>query len=438
MGSTADPLPSGFVVAPARPWWLSLLLFGVVVTVAVGTAHVFRVTFEGFVSWYSGGQEVTEAAETWPWVATFAVVSVAVFAAALIGRAVQRRNASATGIEAVAASARGEPRRISLRASVVRAAATWIASSGLSSIGRESAIIELGGAFGTTAGRRSGGRGDVLATAGIAAAFAAAYHAPIAAVFYLEEHLRISRSRRAFRFASAAALGGHLLSVYAFGGHAVFPGVVDPTWSMMGVVLIGVVPAILGARLFRVMRVKVTAASVGARVDVPWWILVVVFSVVAGLAVAVFPAAAGNGLQSLRGASLGLTMPLALGLCLGKLVGTTASLGSGAPGGALTPTIGISSGTAMLVLLGLSRAGVELGGHTTWAVIVGAMAIGVSTGLKAPLMAVFLIPEMVGEYWLVPFVALVVLVGVGLDRLIDRRGLSRTPAAPEPIYDADG
>lgn len=438
MGSTAEPPPSGFVVAPARPWWLALVLFLVVVAVAVSTAHLFRVSYEEFVHWYSGGQEVTDVARSWPWVATFAVVSAAVLAAALIGRLVQRRNASATGIEAVAASARGEPRRISLRASAVRAAATWVATSGLSSIGRESAIIELGGAFGTTAGRRFGGRGDVLATAGIAAAFAAAYHAPIAAVFYLEEHLRISRSRRAFRFASAAALVGHLLSVHAFGGHAVFPAVVDPTWSMLGVALIGVVPAIAGARLFRLLRVQVTAARASARVAVPWWLTVIAFALVAGLAVAVFPAAAGNGLQSLRASSLGLTVPLALGLCVGKLVGTTASLGSGAPGGALTPTIGISAGAAMLVLLMLSRVGLDLGSHVTWAVIVGAMAIGVSTGLKAPLMAVFLIPEMVGEYWLVPFVALVVLVGAGLDRLIDRRvGVSR-PDVADPIYDADG
>jgi H+/Cl- antiporter ClcA len=122
--------------------------------------------------------------------------------------------------------------------------------------------------------------------------------------------------------------------------------------------LVAIASAILGARLFRLVRVKVTAASVADRTDLPWWLTVVVFAVVAGLAVAVFPTAAGNGLQSLRDASIGLTLPLALGLCLGKLVGTTASLGSGAPGGALTPTIGISSGTAMVVLLGLSRAGV--------------------------------------------------------------------------------
>ena len=63
---------------------------------------------------------------------------------------------SRTGIEAVAASARGEGRDISFRATTLRVAATWIVSAGLVSIGRESAIVESGGSLGSVIGRRSG------------------------------------------------------------------------------------------------------------------------------------------------------------------------------------------------------------------------------------------------------------------------------------------
>src|SRR5690606_10816638 len=148
-------------------------------------------------------------------------------------RFVEVHRASGTGIEALAASARGEGRRISLRASGLRALATWFASAGMTSIGRESAIIEMGGAVGTVAGRRSGGRGDGLATAGIAAAFTAAYSAPVGAVLYLDEHLRVTRSPRALWFAATAAIAGHLASTRLLGGSAVFPSPEGSRWETL-------------------------------------------------------------------------------------------------------------------------------------------------------------------------------------------------------------
>ena len=78
------------------------------------------------------------------------------------------------GLEAVSAMARGSERRISLRSTAVRMVATWLITIGLAPVGRESAIIESGGAIGSTLGRRFGGRGATAAAAGIAAAFAAA------------------------------------------------------------------------------------------------------------------------------------------------------------------------------------------------------------------------------------------------------------------------
>ena len=108
-------------------------------------------------------------------------------------------------MEAIAASARGEDRPISQRATWTRTAATWLETVGLSSVGRESAIVETGGALGSLLGRRTGGRGDALVAAGIASAFAAAYHAPVAAVLYVEEALDVHASRRGLAFTAAGA-----------------------------------------------------------------------------------------------------------------------------------------------------------------------------------------------------------------------------------------
>ena len=99
------------------------------------------------------------------------------------------------------------------------------------------------------------------------------------------------------------------------------------------------------------MRVRVSGGALAERLRVPYWVAVGGLSVVAGAAVATFPRAAGNGMEALRHASLGATAAIGVALLVGKFIGTMASLGAGAPGGVLTPTISITSGAALLTLL---------------------------------------------------------------------------------------
>jgi H+/Cl- antiporter ClcA len=431
------PETSGYDAAPPRPAWLTFVMFVVVVAVAVAIAHLFRETAELVIEWYSAEPDLIDVAVSSKWFLLCALVASSVFVAAYLGRIVERRRESETGIEAVAASARGERRSISLLASGIRAVGTWIASTGLSSIGRESAIIEMGGAVGTTLGRRSGGRGDALATAGIAAAFAAAYHAPLAAVLYLEEHLGISRSRRALWFAATGAVAGHLAMAQLWGATSIFPAPVGSRWQTLGLSLLVLVPALVGSRLFRVLRVRVKAVSLAERLRLPWWTVALLFALVAGVAVATFPLAAGNGMEALRRASVGGTVSMAVALSIGKLVGTTAALGSGAPGGALTPTMGIAAGTGLLALLGVEGLGIGVGAGVAWGVMVCAMAVGVSVGLRSPLLAIVLVPELVGDYSLLPLIAVVVGVAVLADAVVDRAVARVATPVPDVVYDED-
>lgn len=439
---TADPeiVPetSGYLARPPRPRWLTTLLFFVVVSVGAAVAHLFRATAEILIEWYSDQPDLIAAASSETWLLLCGSVSVSVFIAAWLGRRVEVRRPSATGIEAVAASARGERRRISLRASGVRATGTWLASTGLSSIGRESAIIEIGGAFGTVVGRRSAGRGDALATAGIAAAFASAYYAPVAAVLYLEEHLRVVRSRRALWFAATGAIAGHLMSAGLMAGHAIFPTPNGSRWETLILSLAVLVPAALAARVFRVLRVRVKAGVLADLLGVPWWFPVAGFALLAGAAVATFPFAAGNGMEAMRHAAVGPTVSIALALSVGKIIGTTASLGSGAPGGALTPTVSIAAGTALLALLGAELLGVDAGAGVAWGVMVTSMAVGVAVGLRSPLLAIVLIPELVGDYTMLPVIVVVVIAATLFDRGVDHVISRVASPVPDVIYDEDG
>lgn len=416
--------PSGYDFRPARPALATAALFVVVVVVASTIASVFRWAVHRLVEYYAHFSDPTRAAAWLPKVVLFAVAAGSVAIAATIGYAVRRRWASRTGIEAVAASARGEGRSISFRATWLRVAATWIVSAGLVSIGRESAIVEAGGSLGSVVGRRSGGRGDSMAAAGIAAAFAAAYHAPLAAVLYAEEHLRVRQSKRATMFVVFGAAGGFAVTMLLFDADPLLPDVDASRWHVLGGGLLVVVPVVIVSRLFLQLRVRVTADALVRSIGCRRWIVVAALSVIAGLSVMVFPLASGNGMEALRQGPAAATVTLGLALMIGKLAGTTAALGAGAPGGVLSPTLGVAAGCALLI-------------DNRWEAMVAAMAVGVAVGMRSPLVAVFLVPELLGDYWLV--LPLVVVVGVAhvLDRGIDvlLRRLGRV--IPAGVYDAD-
>ena len=430
-----EPLGSGFDLRPRRPVAVTIVLFAVVVTGAAVFAHVFRETTLIALDWLTDAAGPVAAAQTLHPVALFVLVAGSVAVAAVIGLEVDRRWRSYVGVETVAASARGEQRRISLRASAVRAAATWVMSMGAVSVGRESAIIETAGAVGAVGARRLRGKGDAMAAVGIAAAFAAAYHAPVAALLYVEEHLGVRRSRRAVLFTVAGAFGGQLVTVLLFDVHPIFPPLDSSRWSIVVPSLVALVPAVLAAHLFFQLRVRMNGRAIADRFGVHRGMVVAGCSVVAGLAVAAFPLAAGNGMEGLRAGSTGATVSLALALSIGKLVGTTAALASGAPGGVLSPSMGIAGGVGLLAVLGARELGMSV--EHPWGAMVACMAIGVAVGLRSPLVAIVLIPEMLGDYALIPVIALLVGVAVVVDRGLTA-AIDRFDAlVPPGVYDED-
>jgi CIC family chloride channel protein len=416
---------SAFDVRPARPALVTAVLFVFVVFAASGFAYVFRWALHRIVERYADHADPTRAASSLDSITLFLIAAGSVAIAATIGHAVQRQWANRTGIEAVAASARGEGRNISFRATWLRVAATWIVSAGLVSIGRESAIVESGGSLGSVVGRRSGGRGVALAAAGIAAAFAAAYHAPVAAMLYAEEHLRVRQSSRAIVFVVLGAVGGFAFTVWLFGGgDPILPGVDGSLWSVLAGGLIVVVPVVVVSRVFLQLRVRVTADALTQAIGCRRWIVVASLSALAGVSVMAFPLASGNGMEALQRGPEAATVTLALSMMVGKLIGTTAALGAGAPGGVLSPTLAVAAGCALLV-------------DDRWEAMVAAMAVGVAVGMRSPLVAVFLVPELLGAYRLVLPIAIVVGVAFVLDRGIDMLVARYGRFIPSGVYDED-
>lgn len=431
------PSAVGLDFNPRRPWIATIGLFAIVVVFAATFAHEFKLAAEKFLELISGTTGPVAAAHSLPRVEVGVIVTVAVMAAALLGRWSHAQGSERLGVEAVAASARGEDRNISVRGSAIRVVGTWLVTAAMTSIGREAAIIEGSGAFGSALGRKTGGRGDALAAAGIAAGFAAAYHAPIAAVFYLDEHLHVRHSKRGLLFTIAGALAGHLFSTKVLGGHSVFQAKSSAKSSSIAIgALVALVPAVLGARLFLEARVRYAPNNLAKKSSTHPLRSTLMLALIAGVCVAVFRDAAGNGMEALRSTTGTATIGLAVALALGKLVGTTAALASGAPGGALTPTLSIAAGFSLLASFGLRALGVAP--VSPWVITVAAMAIALTVGLRAPLMAIVMVPELVGDYSLIPVIAAVVAVAWLLDRQIDRVLLHEGQRLPDGIHDEDG
>lgn len=412
-------IEAGFDTVPARRPVATAALVVVVAAASAAFAHGFKLAAEWVMDLYAGSESSTGAAHRLAPLAVGIVVVIVVLVSAELARLATKLRPGGSGLEAIAASARGESRRISVVATLHRSSAIWLNAAGLVSIGRETAIIETGGALGSVVGRKSGGKGDSMAVAGIAAAFAAAYHAPLAATIYVEEHLGVHRSRRAIRFTVAGAVIGHLTAIWLLDGHAVFPPIEGSRWAVLvgGVAL--ALPAALAARVF--LRLRTIAADEQGWRDrlndrqrriVRW-----TAALVAGATVAIAPWAAGNGMDALRAVPVAATFTLAGGLLLAKLIGTTAALAAGAPGGVISPSMAIAGGAALLALLCAGRVGLDV--TNPWDLVVPALVVGVAIGLRSPVMAPFLVAELLGDYTLLPALAVVAAVAFLFDRSFD-------------------
>ena len=136
-------------------------------------------------------------------------------------------------------------------------------------------------------------------------------------------------------------------------------------------------------------------------------------------------------------------------LLLGKVVATTASVSSGAPGGVFTPTLLIGGASGCLYAHLLSNLGVPIGSAGGYALV--GMAAATAASIHAPLLASVMAFEISGDYAIVlPLVlatALATLVsrqihresiytadlrrkGIDWEMTLDGRRITREPAPP--------
>ncbi len=409
----------------------------VVASIAAKFAELLRSFILGSIKHLYHGENAIKGIAKTHTITVVAYVGIAILAARALNKFAQKWRPGRLGLEVIGDAARGEGPGSSFEGTLIRSSATAIVCAAGTSIGRESAILETSGAFGSFVGKKLWDFGPAIAAGGIAAAFAAAYHAPFGAVLYVGEHLKIFGHRRAMAYAAIASLFSHFLTVHFLEGKPIFY-TMDGQWSISGVAIalsVAVVPAFIGARGF--LRVRENIPKLALLQKKPTFTLGASIAVSA-LLVSWFPETAANGMEAIRLVATpgGVTVAIALALALAKTVAVTATVNAKAPGGVFAPTLAVTAGWGLAAYLVLEKLGLPLGAHHQEVMVV-AMTIGVVVGLHAPWLATVVIAEMSGHLGLLPVCILVALIGHLMVHGLDRYDRARNVMLPEEMHDED-
>ena len=294
--------------------------------------------------------------------------------------------------------------RISLRATLLRSASSLLTISSGGSIGREGSMVQLSAMIASRIGQLARApvpRLRLLVACGGAAGIAAAYNAPISGALFVSEIVLGSLAMDSFGPLVVAAVMSDA-TIHRFLGYGpVFsvPHVVFiSNWELGFFIVLGVLLGHLAPPFLALLDF-----TKGRFVRLHWplyWQLALGGAIVGGISIFV-PQVWGNGYSViggiLRGDLVGLWL---LAILVAKVLATSATAGSGAVGGVLTPTLFIGCAVGALFGGGL---------HQLLPAVVSAPAayalIGMGSFLSAttlaPLTCILMIFEMTGDYEMV-------------------------------------
>jgi CIC family chloride channel protein len=385
------------VTAPSSPWWQRWLAVIAVALVAAGFAIVFRGTLGAIDRLLGGGGSVAmiAAVPVWERIVLPAAGGLGVGLILLIAARVREGAGVGFVMEAIVLGRV----RVPLTRSVLLAIASWLAIASGNSLGREGPLIQFGAAAGE--GARRVLRLDnitariVLAT-GVAAGFASAYNAPVAAVLFVVEIVTGVVVLEAIVPMLIAVVIATLATRYAVGGAPLYGERAFQLGSpveLVAVAGLGLVAAPVGVGFLRLLGL---ASRLLRKLPLPW--RPAVGGLLCGAILAVLPLVAGNGFEPLDALLDGkLAIAMVALLLVAKPIGTALAVGSGNPGGVFTPTLLVGGCLGALYAWGLHAVfGGATGSPSTYALIGLAAAMAATT--HAPLTGTVLACELSGDY----------------------------------------
>jgi chloride channel protein, CIC family len=294
--------------------------------------------------------------------------------------------------------------RISLRGTLLRSVSSLLTIASGGSIGREGSMVQLAAMIASRVGQIAGSpvpRLRLLVACGGAAGIAAAYNAPISGALFVSEIVLGSLAMETFGPLVVASVISDA-TIHRFLGYG--PVFTVPhvqfasNWELVFYIVLGVLlghlaPPFLGLLDFTKGRF--------VRLNLPlYWQLGIGGLIVGAISIAV-PQVWGNGYSVIGGILSGELLGWwLLAILAAKVLATSATVGSGAVGGVLTPTLFIGCAVGALVggvLHHLMPAIVSV--PAAYALI--GMGGFLSATTLAPLTSILMIFEMTGDYEIV-------------------------------------
>ena len=420
------------MTAHLAPWWRRWSAVIAVALVAAGFAIAFRGSLAA-VGRLLGGAGVVAmiaAAPIWERIALPAIGGLLVGGVLLITARVPEGAGVGLVMEAIVLGRV----RVPLTRSALQAFASWLAIASGNSLGREGPLIQFGAAAGEGA-RRVFALDDVTArivlATGVAAGFASAYNAPVAGVLFVLEIVTGVVVLEAIAPMLVAVVIATVATHYAVGGAPLYGARAFQLGSPAELIAfagLGLVAAPVGVGFLRLLGL---ADRAWRKLPIPW--RPALGGLACGAILTALPLVAGNGFEPLEALLDGqLAASMVALLLVAKPIGTAASVGSGNPGGAFTPTLLIGGCTGALYASGLhALLGDAIGSPSTYALVGLAAAMAATT--HAPLTGAVLACELSGDYALMlPLLVATALAAAWASRLyahsvytveLSRRGL---------------
>ena len=403
--NTPEPPPTASPSAgsppPPRGPFVRLSIAALATVLVAVVAAGFAVAFRGSLAAVAralGGANVVAMIASVPLWARVALPAAGGLGAGLVGLWTARtRGASGVGyvMEAIVLGRV----RVPLLRSALQAVASWLAIATGNSLGREGPLIQFGAAAGEGARRwlrLDDAAARYVLAAGVAAGFASAYNAPIAAtLFVLEVVTGVVALEAMVPVIAAAALATVALRAWTgaaplYGVHAI---ATPAPAELVAFALLGLVCAPLGVGFLRLIA---RAERWWRAVPQPW--RPAAGGAVCGAFLCALPALAGNGFEEV---SALLDGRLALGavawLLLAKPFATAASVGAGNPGGVFTPTLLLGACAGALYAGGMHGVFGDAASAPSAYIVIG-LAATLAATTHAPVMAAVLACELSGDW----------------------------------------
>ena len=319
--------------------------------------------------------------------------------------------------------------RLPFRSGIVRAISSLISIGTGASIGREGGITQLSATMASKWGQLAKWqpyRLRLLVACGAAAGIAGAYNAPITGAVFAAHIVLGNFSMNLFAPLLCASVVSSMMSRSFFGIH---PWYEVPNFDFTSIaqlpwfVVLGFFAGALGAGFLRLLQISKEMFQ-----SIPLlYVRMAAGGLLVGVITIVYPQVWGNGHEVTTAIiQHPISFDILLGIFIAKLVATVITVGSGAVGGVITPTLFLGAGLGSLLALALQHMGWSSVPTAIFA-LAGMGSVFAAT-TRSPLLAIVMVLEISQNYSLMP----ALMLGTAISTLVSRN-LHANSVYTEPL-----